>query len=161
MSTLYYLLEQLKDNPINWVLTAVLIYILRYFTIPNQSLHILAKHPQVLVFKNYTPVDLLPYNGRNNSRILMGVNGSVYDVTQGQNFYGPGGPYANFAGHDASRGLAKNSFDECMMVDPHGPIDRLEDLEADDWGSLREWEALFAGKYLLVGKLVENNSEQQ
>lgn len=26
-----------------------------------------------------------------------------------------------------------------MMVDPHGPIDKLEDLEADDWESLREW----------------------
>jgi len=50
-----------------------------------------------------------------------------------------GSPYANFAGHDASRGLAKNSFDEDMMVDPHGPIDKLEDLEADDWQSLREW----------------------
>jgi membrane-associated progesterone receptor component len=50
-----------------------------------------------------------------------------------------GSPYANFAGHDASRGLAKNSFDQNMMVDPQGPIDKLEDLEADDWESLREW----------------------
>ena len=84
----------------------------------------------------------------------MAVNGSVYDVTQGQSFYGPGrrlkwmkqdidkiigGPYANFAGHDASRGLAKNSFDKEMMVDPYGPIDKLEDLAADEWESLREW----------------------
>lgn len=89
------------------------------------------------------------------------MNGSVYDVTQGRNFYGPGkytieficykrhhfffyiyitgSAYANFAGHDASRGLAKNSFDKEMMVDPYGPIDKLEDLEADDWESLREW----------------------
>ncbi|EIE83788.1 hypothetical protein RO3G_08493 [Rhizopus delemar RA 99-880] len=61
----------------------------------------------------------------------MAVNGSVYDVTQGQSFYGPG--------HDASRGLAKNSFDKEMMVDPYGPIDKLEDLAADEWESLREW----------------------
>lgn len=26
-----------------------------------------------------------------------------------------------------------------MMVDPYGPMDKLEDLEADDWESLREW----------------------
>jgi hypothetical protein len=26
-----------------------------------------------------------------------------------------------------------------MMVDPHGPIDKLEDLDASDWESLREW----------------------
>lgn len=25
------------------------------------------------------------------------------------------------------------------MVDPLGPMDKLEDLEADDWESLREW----------------------
>lgn len=42
------------------------------------------------MFQNYTPVDLLPYTGENESRILMGVNGSVYDVTQGRSFYGPG-----------------------------------------------------------------------
>lgn len=50
-----------------------------------------------------------------------------------------GGPYASFAGHDASRGLAKNSFDDDMMVDPKGPIDKLEDLTSDEWESLREW----------------------
>jgi hypothetical protein len=50
-----------------------------------------------------------------------------------------GSSYANFAGHDASRGLAKNSFDKEMMVDPYGPIDKLEDLESDDWESLRDW----------------------
>ncbi|KAI8047531.1 putative sterol-binding protein, partial [Gilbertella persicaria] len=115
------------------------------------------KHPETIVFRNYTPVELLPYNGKDNPRILIGVNGSVYDVSQGSNFYGPGGPYANFAGHDASRGLAKNSFDADMMVDPDGPIDKLEDLAEDDWESLREWESLFARKYLLVGKLVENH----
>ncbi|KAI8073675.1 cytochrome b5-like heme/steroid binding domain-containing protein [Thamnidium elegans] len=156
MSTLQLFLTQLKENPINWALAAILIYILRYFTFSNKVPVIKAQHPTVLVFKNYTPVDLLPFDGNNDSRILMGVNGSVYDVTQGRNFYGPGNPYANFAGHDASRGLAKNSFDPEMMVDPYGPIDKLEDLEADDWESLREWENLFAGKYLLVGKLIEN-----
>lgn len=67
-----------------------------------------------------------------------------------------GGPYANFAGHDASRGLAKNSFDLEMITDPSLPIDKLEDLTADEWESLREWEQHFASKYLLVGKLVEN-----
>ncbi|CAO3686046.1 unnamed protein product [Rhizopus stolonifer] len=81
-------------------------------------------------------------------------------MTAGQSFYGPGGPYANFAGHDASRGLAKNSFDKEMMVDPYESIDKLEDLASDEWESLREWENLFTRKYLLVGKLVENTYSQ-
>lgn len=58
----------------------------------NKPPSIPAKHPEVLVFKNYTPLDLLQYDGQNNSRILMGVNGTVYDVTQGRGFYGPGKP---------------------------------------------------------------------
>ncbi|ORY96294.1 cytochrome b5-like heme/steroid binding domain-containing protein, partial [Syncephalastrum racemosum] len=116
-----------------------------------------AKHPDVITFKNYTPKSLLPFDGtQKDGRVLMAVNGSVYDVTRGRNFYGPGGPYANFAGHDASRGLAKNSFDMEMITDPSHPIDKLEDLSTDEWESLREWEQHFASKYLLVGKLVEN-----
>lgn len=110
----------------------------------------------MIVFKNYTPKELEPFNGTNDTRVLMGVNGNVYDVTRGRNFYGPGGPYANFAGHDASRGLAKNSFDLDMITDPSQPIDKLEDLTPEEWDSLREWEQHFATKYLLVGKLVEN-----
>lgn len=124
-----------------------------------------------MIFKNYTPLDLLPFDGLGKEgRILMAVNGSIYDVTRGRNFYGPGkaekkygfvkwdskdwnkrlgGPYANFAGHDASRGLAKNSFDADMLTDPHEPIDKLEDLAADEWESLREWEVGIA--HVLVG----------
>lgn len=53
-----------------------------------------AKHPEVMIFKNYTPIDLLPYDGHGkDGRILMAVNGSIYDVTRGRNFYGPGKVY--------------------------------------------------------------------
>lgn len=46
-----------------------------------------------------------------SKRILLAIEGEVYDVTRGKNFYGPGGPYAIFAGRDASIGMAKQSFD--------------------------------------------------
>lgn len=111
-----------------------------------------------MIFRNYTPLELLSFNGYSkDGHILIAVNGSVYDVTCGRNFYGPGiyfwygslktktvigGPYANSAGHDASRGLAKNSFNKDMLVDPRGPIDTLEDLSSSEWETLREWEVV-------------------
>ncbi|KAI9482723.1 MAG: cytochrome b5-like heme/steroid binding domain-containing protein [Benjaminiella poitrasii] len=157
-STFFYRLNSTIGNPVNWALAAILAYIVRsYATAGSKPVIQAAKHPEVILFKNYTPMNLLPFDGTGkDGRILIAVNGSIYDVTRGRNFYGPGGPYANFAGHDASRGLAKNSFDAEMLVDPQGPIDNLEDLASDEWESLREWEQHFASKYLFVGKLIEN-----
>ncbi|KAF9171379.1 hypothetical protein BGX21_000868, partial [Mortierella sp. AD011] len=66
------------------------------------------------------------------------------------------GPYGNFAGRDASRGLAKNSFDKTMLVPIDGPIDRLEDLNDDEKEALSDWAVHFEAKYQLVGKLIEN-----
>ncbi|SAM01829.1 hypothetical protein [Absidia glauca] len=160
-TTVTTLFSQLKENPLNWALLAVLAYVVKSYARSTKPAAIEAKHPEVLLFRNYSPIDLLPYDGNSKEhggRILMGVNGSVYDVTRGRSFYGPEGPYANFAGHDASRGLAKHSFDSDMVCDPNGPIDKLEDLNTEEWESLREWEQHFATKYLLVGKLVENEA---
>lgn len=54
-----------------------------------------------------------------------------------------GGPYSNFGGRDASRGLAKQSFEEDMLTATDKPIDPLEDLTKSEWENLRGWE----GKY--------------
>lgn len=87
--------------------------------------------------------------------VYLAVRGKVFDVTPGKNFYGPGGPYANFAGRDASRGLACGSFDEDMLTkDLQGPLDNLQGLGEDEMKALQDWEDRFSEKYLLVGKLV-------
>lgn len=84
----------------------------------------------------------------------------VFDVTSGRNFYGPGGPYANFAGRDASRGLACGSFDEDMLTkDLQGPLDTLKDLGSEELEALRGWEERFEEKYLVVGRLVAVGEE--
>jgi len=83
------------------------------------------------------------------------VRGRIFDVTPGRNFYGPGGPYENFAGRDASRGLAHGSFDEEMLTkDLDGPLDALADLDKDQLEALQGWEERFAEKYLVIGRLV-------
>lgn len=98
---------------------------------------------------------LKPYNGENNMPVYLAVNGKVFDVSNGRNFYGPGGPYENFAGRDASRGLAYGSFDEDMLTkDLEGPLDDLKGLGGEEWEAMRGWEERFQEKYLVVGKLV-------
>ncbi len=92
--------------------------------------------------------------------VYLAVRGRVFDVTSGRNFYGPGGPYANFAGRDASRGLACGSFDEEMLTkDLQGPLDELGGLKPDEMDALRGWEERFEEKYLVVGKLVAVGDE--
>ena len=94
--------------------------------------------------------------------VYLSVRGRVFDVTSGRNFYGPGGPYENFAGRDASRGLACGSFDEEMLTkDLQGPLDRLEGLGAEEMEALRGWEERFEEKYLVVGRLVAVGEEEK
>ena len=40
--------------------------------------------------RDFTLEELRPYNGKDNARILVAVNGKVFDVTSGRSFYGPG-----------------------------------------------------------------------
>lgn len=78
--------------------------------------------------------------------VFLAVRGKVFDVTPGKNFYGPGGPYENFAGRDASRGLACGSFDEDMLTkDLYGPLDDLGGLGQDEMQALQDWEDRFTG----------------
>lgn len=115
----------------------------------------LPKPPEPILFKTYTPPELLPNNGENGNPVYLGIRGRVFDVSSGRNFYGPGGPYANFAGRDASRGLACGSFDEDMLTkDLQGPLDDLSGLGEEEVDALKGWEERFDEKYLVVGKLV-------
>jgi membrane-associated progesterone receptor component len=104
----------LISSPTNIVLFIILLYV-AYLRLRPRSISqpsVIANEP--LVFTYYDPTELSEYDGKRNKRILMGIRGRVYDVTAGAHFYGPGGPYGNFAGRDASRGLSKGSFDDGM-----------------------------------------------
>lgn len=141
-------------TPLNLVLFSLL-GLLVYLRLRPKTVPTIPQAPPPTVFRTFTPPTLLPYNGTNNQPIYFAVRGRVFDVSSGRNFYGPGGPYQNFAGRDASRGLASGSFDSSMLTeDLQGPLDDLKDLDAEQQEALRGWEERFLEKYLVVGKLV-------
>jgi membrane-associated progesterone receptor component len=99
--------------------------------------------------RDYSLDELPEYDGSDPSKpLLVGVRGNVYDVTRGRDFYGPGGPYAMFAGKDCTRALAKVSFDEELFTGD------IRDLEAEELEKLDEWIEMFEGKYRRVGRLL-------
>jgi len=158
-------------NPIN---TALLLYILYSIqriifppiSTPSSIPHefksgyswIPKSHPPTLLYKSYTPKTLEPFHGKDGGRILLAIDGIIFDVTAGRSFYGPNGMYGNFAGRDASRGMAKQSFDLEMLTPVDQPLDKLTDLQHDEIENMRGWIEHFSNKYIICGKLVENDA---
>ncbi|KAL6083381.1 hypothetical protein STEG23_008102 [Scotinomys teguina] len=97
--------------------------------------------------RDFSLEQLRQYDGERTPRILLAVNGKVFDVTKGSKFYGPAGPYGIFAGRDASRGLATFCLDKDALRDEY---DDLSDLNAVQMESVREWEMQFKGKSFLL-----------
>ncbi|KAK9281442.1 hypothetical protein L1049_004344 [Liquidambar formosana] len=96
-----------------------------------------------------TEEELRAYDGSDPTKpLLMAIKGQIYDVSRSRMFYGPGGPYAMFAGREASRALALMSFDP---QDLNGNIDGLSAAELE---VLQDWEEKFIEKYVKVGQLV-------
>ncbi|KAH7571412.1 hypothetical protein JRO89_XS04G0045800 [Xanthoceras sorbifolium] len=93
--------------------------------------------------------ELRAYDGSDPKKpLLMAIKGQIYDVSRSRMFYGPGGPYAMFAGRDASRALALMSFD------PQDLTGNTEGLSESELEVLQDWELKFMEKYVKVGQLV-------
>jgi membrane-associated progesterone receptor component len=67
-------------------------------------------------------------------------------------YQAPNGPYSVFAGRDASRALAKMSFDPADLNSSN-----ISDLTEDELKVMKDWEAKFLNtkKYPVVGKLID------
>jgi predicted heme/steroid binding protein len=120
---------------------------------------IVGKISTPMPFRDFTLAELLTYKectdipeGRIDAPILMGINGKVIDVSYGgKEMYGKGGPYFLFAGIDASKALAKMSFDVENLTSRD-----LSDLTPAQQKTLADWEKKFivSRKYPVVGKIV-------
>ena len=98
-------LESLS-TPINTALLLLILYYAQAIVVPSSSRArtpaevptsyekgyswMPANHPPTVVFKTYTPQTLAPFNGKDGERILLAIDGKVFDVTTGRGFYGPG-----------------------------------------------------------------------
>ncbi|XP_067012537.1 membrane-associated progesterone receptor component 1 isoform X1 [Anabrus simplex] len=147
------LLLEIIRSPINIALVAVitlLVYkILKSRKAVPETVEVEPELPKLR--KDFTVEELKQYDGHGpDGRILIAVNGKVFDVTKGKRFYGPGGPYSAFAGRDASRGLATFS-----VVSSKDEYDDLSDLNTMEMESVREWEMQFKEKYEYVGRLLK------
>ncbi|XP_028175861.1 membrane-associated progesterone receptor component 1-like [Ostrinia furnacalis] len=143
-------------SPVNLLLTAI-IFFLAYkiyskFTKSSTDSSVV-ELPKLR--KDMTVSELRQYDGTQpDGRVLVAVNGWIFDATRGRRFYGPGGPYAAFGGKDASRGLA--TF---CVTSSDKEYDDLSDLNSMEMESVKEWEAQFREKYDLVGRLLKPGEE--
>ncbi|GMF41288.1 unnamed protein product [Phytophthora fragariaefolia] len=99
----------------------------------------------------FTPEELLPFNGEDGRPIYIAVLDEVYDVSRKRDFYGPGEGYHLFAGRDASRALAKMSFEKEDL-----DSDKLDDLSFMDKETLNDWVTKFSvyNGYPNVGRVL-------
>jgi predicted heme/steroid binding protein len=94
----------------------------------------------------YSDGDLKAYDGTDPTKpILLAINGTIYDVSNGRKHYGPGGSYHLFAGADASRGFVTGCFDTDRTPDMRGVEEMflpLDDPEIDGLYSSGEMKKL-------------------
>jgi membrane-associated progesterone receptor component len=99
----------------------------------------------------FTAEEVAMFDGKGpeGEPILTIIDGLVYDLKKGKEFYGEGGPYHPFVGRDCSRLLAKNQVSD--------KTDTGEPLTETEVEQLEKWKEFFNGKYGSIGKLVMNN----
>lgn len=101
--------------------------------------------------------ELQAATGEGEKNLFIGVKDphssqiTVFDVSAGKDFYGPGGPYHVFAGRNASHGLATSSMDPDTV---EGDISNLTASEKD---THMGWYNKYASKYTIIGFLVPND----
>jgi len=152
-----WFIDELTGSPINIALLLIICFLIYKLLKPESEVGSVEVEPplQPMKKRDFTPRQLKPFDGikseeNPDARVLIGVLGKVYDMTKGKSFYGPGGPYSVFAGHDASRALAK--FEVHLISDEY---DDLSDLTQSELNEVKERELQFSEKYNLVGKLLK------
>lgn len=111
--------------------------------------------------RNFTQKQLLHFDGKKDESsqedkpVYLALNGIVFDVTDGKNFYGPDGPYEMFAGHECGVALAKMSFDTEFIDDFEG----CKELNHGEKDELENWITKFTHwrSYPILGRVIPDS----
>lgn len=114
--------------------------------------------------RNFTSAQLLKFDGSPENPsdessalkpVYLSLAGKVFDVSKGRDFYGPGGPYALFAGHECGVALAKMSFSPEHLDDHKG----VKSLNPGEKSELHSWTNKFEHYrcYPVVGSLIPDD----
>lgn len=98
----------------------------------------------------YTKAELWEFGNGEDEKILISLFGRVYDVSEGEKFYGIGGRYSMFAGRDVTYSLSTGcKTKECLEK----PAKELQDEKDIKEG--KRWLSFFHlhDKYHLAGKM--------
>jgi membrane-associated progesterone receptor component len=100
--------------------------------------------------RDFTIEQLREFDGVNNEKVYIAMRGEVFDVSDAKDFYGVDGSYHCFAGRDASRAMAKLSFDEEELCNQN-----LDDLGIFERDVLQNWidKFKYGKQYPIVGHL--------
>ncbi|PRP87789.1 hypothetical protein PROFUN_04263 [Planoprotostelium fungivorum] len=105
--------------------------------------------PPTAEHRDYTLFELSQYTGADPTKPIL-MSGNIYDVTPKASMYGPGGPYHNFTGTDASRALGKGVTDRSEANNTN-----WTDLTSDEMQQLDEWAGFYSARYQKIGNLIE------
>mmetsp|Transcript_62081 Transcript_62081/g.133931 ORF Transcript_62081/g.133931 Transcript_62081/m.133931 type:complete len:150 (-) Transcript_62081:32-481(-) len=103
----------------------------------------------------FTPQELREHDGLKRPDVFLAFAGIVFNVTAGEEFYGPEGHYKNMAGREIFRSVAEYEYDvELMHLDTEGLEER----------HFKEAEDIFVGTYLekypIVGRVPKIGKEE-
>ena len=90
--------SEIVRSPVNIALVAIIAFlvykIIKSKTKADEPVQQIKELPKLR--RDFTLEELKPYDGTGpDGRVLVAVNGSVYDVTRGSRFYGPGKNYSD------------------------------------------------------------------
>jgi membrane-associated progesterone receptor component len=99
----------------------------------------------------FTLESLKEFDGTDPSKpIYVSIKGTVFDVSNKREMYGPGAGYGVFSGKDASKALGMSS------LKPEDAVPDYSDLPEKEMKVLDDWYSFFSKRYNIVGRVTDH-----